>query len=343
MSLLTLISAKNYITVNKSISRKIGLQASVFFSELVYKFEYWADRHELLDDKWFFFTVEDAEEATTLKRDAQLSAIKILTQHNLIECTRKGIPSKRYFALNIDEIYQFVLDVRVDDNKNAEKPTTDSGAGSDALKCSEKPEKPRHYQMSENPTTGQRKSRHLENGKTDTTINQLLLINKNKDDDDDINALRAELESEFVSNGLMTIKTFNQTIERIAKKDVSEISDIKSYIRTSLNKAVKTEQAKAAKAAAKEATPEVKKVKQPSLRKAAPKGRGYIHQPAEQKYEPVVLTDEQVQKALELARRLDASRNTASHVPSQQKKQALSDSELEELMNVAKELDGESE
>ena len=153
MSLLNLISSNNFITVNKTVSRKIGLQASVFFSELIYKHQYWNDRGELLDGKWFFYTVEDAEEATTLKRKSQEAAVKILVQHNLIECARKGIPSKRYFALNIDEIYQFVLDVRVEPDKNGQNGRTDDNAGSEHLNCTEKPEKPRHNQNGRNGRT----------------------------------------------------------------------------------------------------------------------------------------------------------------------------------------------
>jgi hypothetical protein len=57
-----------------------------------------------LDEGWFYLTIETVEERTTLAKDAQAGAIKILKDLGWIDTKQRGMPSKRYFMVFEDKI-----------------------------------------------------------------------------------------------------------------------------------------------------------------------------------------------------------------------------------------------
>lgn len=103
MNLFTLLNANNYFTVNREIARKIGLEATIFLSEIIDKFTYFESKN-MLEDGWFYLTMEDVLERTTLSRRYQDTAIKILTSLGFIEMKRMGMPAKRYFKVFKEKI-----------------------------------------------------------------------------------------------------------------------------------------------------------------------------------------------------------------------------------------------
>lgn len=115
MNLFTILNANNYLTVNREIARKIGINAAIFLSEIIDKFCYFEARGQL-DDGWFYLTVDDAESRTTLKKDCQTGAIKILKELGFIETKQRGMPAKRYFKVDKKKITDFVNS----DNKKEE-------------------------------------------------------------------------------------------------------------------------------------------------------------------------------------------------------------------------------
>lgn len=119
-----------YITVNKKLAKAIGLHESIIYSELLSRYFYFANHNGLTDDGYFFNTIEDLEDGTTLTRHQQPKAINKLCKLNLIDCKIKGIPAKRYFKINentnallavINEISQLSENRQTRSPKNGEQ------------------------------------------------------------------------------------------------------------------------------------------------------------------------------------------------------------------------------
>lgn len=99
MSLLRLIASRNFITVNKDLMQLLGLEEAVLLGELSSEYEYWRAQDKL-DDGWFYSTVENVEENTTLTKYKQKKALDNLQRMGILEVQRKGIPAKRYIRIN---------------------------------------------------------------------------------------------------------------------------------------------------------------------------------------------------------------------------------------------------
>jgi hypothetical protein len=101
--LLQALNPENIGTYNRLLARAIGLSEAVAYASLVAKFIYYSN-NDLLDDEGFFYsTVEDLEESTSLSKKQQIRVIKNLIEHGLIDCKRKGLPAKRYFKILYNE------------------------------------------------------------------------------------------------------------------------------------------------------------------------------------------------------------------------------------------------
>lgn len=101
-NIFELLRIDNTISVNRKIAHEIGLDAAIVYGALLAKYFWYKERNMLDDEDMFFCTLEDLFESTTLQRKKQDNAISILKYHGLIETKRKGIPSKRYFKINLD-------------------------------------------------------------------------------------------------------------------------------------------------------------------------------------------------------------------------------------------------
>ena len=77
MSILKLIAADNYISVNKYIAKCLGLNEAIILGELASRQDYYQQINEL-EEGFFYETVQKLEENTTLKESVQRKAIQHL-------------------------------------------------------------------------------------------------------------------------------------------------------------------------------------------------------------------------------------------------------------------------
>ena len=119
MELLSLISSSGFIVLNKQLIKILGINATIMLGELVSEYEYWKEREELEED-YFYSTIENVEENTSLTKYQQSQAINKLLELNLIEVKIKGIPAKRYIKINEQQV------VKLFDNKKSKNLTTRS-------------------------------------------------------------------------------------------------------------------------------------------------------------------------------------------------------------------------
>ena len=105
MTILNLISNNNFITLNKDLIKAIGLEEAILLGELASEYDYWK-KQELLENGYFYSTIENIEEHTTLSEYKQRKALNSLKDQGLIDIKIKGLPAKRFIKINEEQVLE---------------------------------------------------------------------------------------------------------------------------------------------------------------------------------------------------------------------------------------------
>lgn len=103
MKILERLNPTNTGSFNRLIAHALGLDAAVVYSALISKREYYASRDMLDSEGWFYSTVEDMQESTSMAICKQRSAIKLLKDKGLVEVSKRGMTARRHFRVR-DEV-----------------------------------------------------------------------------------------------------------------------------------------------------------------------------------------------------------------------------------------------
>lgn len=109
MGIISLISSRNYIAVNKTLIKEFGFLEAVMLGELASESEYWEEQEQKTADGFFYSTVENVEENTTLSDSQQRKAIASLKEKGVLESVVRGLPAKRYFKLNEEMLSELLV------------------------------------------------------------------------------------------------------------------------------------------------------------------------------------------------------------------------------------------
>jgi hypothetical protein len=109
MDIIDLLAQDNYILANKTIARLYGLDEAILLGELASEYRYWV-KEDKLTDGFFFSTVENVKENTTLSDKRQRAAITTLKEAGIIEVKLMGLPAKRYIKLNAEQLLSITTD-----------------------------------------------------------------------------------------------------------------------------------------------------------------------------------------------------------------------------------------
>lgn len=107
MSIIQCLTVGNYIMVNKTLIKQIGLVEAVILGELCGEYEHWR-KEDKLEDNMFYSTIENIEENTGLSEYKQRNAIKNLEKLGIIESEIKGVPAKKYFRINENQLLNYL-------------------------------------------------------------------------------------------------------------------------------------------------------------------------------------------------------------------------------------------
>ena len=105
-NILDWLCSDNCRVYSVEVARKIGsINAAIYLSELVQRFEYHSIRNELIDDErhgkgWFCYTAEKCLDRTSMSIKEQKTALCYLIRLGLIEQKNFGVPCKRHFRIN---------------------------------------------------------------------------------------------------------------------------------------------------------------------------------------------------------------------------------------------------
>lgn len=112
MSTIGLLASSNYIIINRDVLKKVGIDAAVMLSELADEERYYSESG-MLDDGWFYSTVENVTSRTGFTKRRQRNGIDELRKDGLIEFEVRGMPAKRYFRINPDAIQDLIIGQQV--------------------------------------------------------------------------------------------------------------------------------------------------------------------------------------------------------------------------------------
>ena len=92
MSILNLLSQKDYIAYNKHFAKEVGVDEAIVFGELcsicnIHGEEFYFEQHRIIDE-------------TCLTEYRIRNALKNLQDFGLVSVTKKGLPAKNYYSLN---------------------------------------------------------------------------------------------------------------------------------------------------------------------------------------------------------------------------------------------------
>ena len=122
--LLTQFASNNYGLYNKTLAKKIGLHESIFLGEIISEYDFWNKMHSLTDDGYFYSTVENVMESTTLSDYQQRSIIKHLVELKILDVKVAGMPAKRYFRINEEQFYAILLEDDGDADNNPDSTSS---------------------------------------------------------------------------------------------------------------------------------------------------------------------------------------------------------------------------
>lgn len=98
-AIFEILNPTNTGNYNRAIGHALGLNEAVIYGALLSKCYYY-ETNEMIEDGWFYSTGDDLYESTCLTRRQQDKAIKSLVEAGLIFCELRGMPAKRFFAIN---------------------------------------------------------------------------------------------------------------------------------------------------------------------------------------------------------------------------------------------------
>lgn len=118
---MELLGHGNYIAVNRTLIRRIGLNAAVIIGELSDKARMF-DKEGQLKDGWFYMKVKTLGENTGLGERAQKSAIDDLVRIGVLEVEYMGLPKRRWFRINFHRLMDILSGVEIETTKKIRAP-----------------------------------------------------------------------------------------------------------------------------------------------------------------------------------------------------------------------------
>jgi DNA-binding transcriptional regulator GbsR (MarR family) len=108
MNILSLLASDNYIVINRDLLKKYGINVALMLCELASEYNYF-DQNGKLEDGMFYSTIGNIHERTGLSKYQQSEALKVLDNIGIVKSVVKGIPAKRYFKIDVEELAKQIV------------------------------------------------------------------------------------------------------------------------------------------------------------------------------------------------------------------------------------------
>lgn len=133
-----LLNPDNTVNYNRPLAHALGTNEAIIYSALIAKQVYYKQRKMLDSEGWFYSTVNDLEESTTLTKRQQGYAVKILAAAGLIESEKRGMPARRCFRVvkNVELLKSYIakgMEIMFELNPIAQKSDKNASTGDDKI------------------------------------------------------------------------------------------------------------------------------------------------------------------------------------------------------------------
>ena len=105
--------AAPHLRLNKDIINVYGLDPALWIADVFSRWNYFRKEKKLIKG-FFFVTQKEIRETTKLNFNKQSSIIKFLTDKQIIEVKKQGIPAKNWYKLKISTL---ILDIKTIKNE----------------------------------------------------------------------------------------------------------------------------------------------------------------------------------------------------------------------------------
>lgn len=140
-SIKQLLMTSNFYVLNKTLVRNLGIETAFFLTTLVEADETLSD-----DEGWFYQTSKTLEEITGLSNHKQTKCIEQLISLGILLQENKGMPMKRYFKLDYDQILKF-LNTSIEKNSNQDFKKFESKDSKNLKPCFQKISNNKEYNI----------------------------------------------------------------------------------------------------------------------------------------------------------------------------------------------------
>lgn len=110
MNILSLLASGNYIVINRDLLKKYGINVALMLCELASEYNYF-EQSGKLEDGMFYSTIDNINERTGLSKYQQSEALKVLDKIGIVKSVVKGIPAKRFFKIDVEELAKQIVNI----------------------------------------------------------------------------------------------------------------------------------------------------------------------------------------------------------------------------------------
>ena len=118
MSILQLIAQGNFITYNKEIAKKFGVNSAILLGAMC-SYQVSFDGNEFYKEQY------KIAEDTALSEYEIKKALKVLKDNGIVNVKRKGVPSQNYYFVNADKLGDILLTSELKFNRLESQNLTD--------------------------------------------------------------------------------------------------------------------------------------------------------------------------------------------------------------------------
>ena len=120
MNILSILASDNYIAINRDLLKKYGINVTLMLCELASEYNYF-DKNGKLKDGIFYSTIDNISERTGLSKYQQAEALKALDDVGIVKSVIKGMPAKRYFKIDVEELAKQIANISLSSCKEIGK------------------------------------------------------------------------------------------------------------------------------------------------------------------------------------------------------------------------------
>lgn len=112
-----ILATSSWWPLNKHLTLKLGIEASLILSDLSTKQQYFSDNKKLDNEGYFYNEQKNIEKDTGISVKRQAKALKILKQYKLISIVKKGVPGRNYYKIRELNIRKFLLNIEKENGR----------------------------------------------------------------------------------------------------------------------------------------------------------------------------------------------------------------------------------